>query len=162
MFLRIEAIEERTLIGKVLEMSLSEGRTTELWQSFMPLLKTINNQKNDLLYSLQIYPDVFDMYNFTPQVIFTKWAAVEVSDDTAVPDTLSKLNLPSGTYAVFLHKGPASDFYDTMEYIYQRWLPQSGYQVADRPHFELLSKKYKNNDPKSEEEVWIPITEKAQ
>jgi predicted transcriptional regulator YdeE len=27
----------------------------------------------------------------------------------------------------------------------------------DRPHFEVLGKNYKNNDPVSEEEIWIPV-----
>ncbi|EPE83362.1 GyrI-like small molecule binding domain protein [Leptospira noguchii str. 1993005606] len=40
-------------------------------------------------------------------------------------------------------------------YIFQEWLPNSGYKL--KPHFELLGSKYKNNDPTSEEEVWIPI-----
>jgi hypothetical protein len=29
------------------------------------------------------------------------------------------------------------------------------------PHFEVLGDKYKNNDPSSEEEVWIPIKPKV-
>ncbi|TQE66329.1 GyrI-like domain-containing protein [Leptospira noguchii] len=42
-------------------------------------------------------------------------------------------------------------------HIFQEWLPNSGYKLEHRPHFELLGSKYKNNDPTSEEEVWIPI-----
>jgi hypothetical protein len=28
--------------------------------------------------------------------------------------------------------------------------------LDDRPHFEVLGSKYRNNDPESEEETWIP------
>jgi AraC family transcriptional regulator len=42
-------------------------------------------------------------------------------------------------------------------YIFNTWLPQSNYQLAPRPHFEILGEKYKNNHPDSEEEIWIPI-----
>jgi AraC family transcriptional regulator len=42
-------------------------------------------------------------------------------------------------------------------YIFTRWLPASGYQLDNRPHFEILGDKYKNNDPESEEEIWIPV-----
>jgi AraC family transcriptional regulator len=36
-------------------------------------------------------------------------------------------------------------------------LPNSAYALDDRAHFEVLGEKYKNNDPSSEEEIWIPI-----
>jgi AraC family transcriptional regulator len=42
-------------------------------------------------------------------------------------------------------------------YIFNTWLPKSGYQLDRRPHFEILGEKYKNNNPDSEEEIWIPI-----
>jgi AraC family transcriptional regulator len=40
-------------------------------------------------------------------------------------------------------------------------LPNSAYELDDREHFELLGEKYKNNDPNSEEEIWIPIRPKG-
>ncbi len=39
-------------------------------------------------------------------------------------------------------------------------LPNSEYELENRPHFEVLGEKYKNNDPNSEEEIWIPIKKK--
>jgi AraC family transcriptional regulator len=36
-------------------------------------------------------------------------------------------------------------------------LPASGYELDDRPHFEILGERYKNNDPDSEEELWFPV-----
>lgn len=30
-----------------------------------------------------------------------------------------------------------------------------------QPHFEVLGEKYKDNDPTSEEEIWIPIKAKG-
>lgn len=35
------------------------------------------------------------------------------------------------------------------------------YEIDFRPHFEILGEKYKNNDPGSEEEVWIPVRPRA-
>ena len=43
------------------------------------------------------------------------------------------------------------------QYIFGTWLPTSIYTIDNLPHFEILGKKYKNNDPTSEEEIWIPI-----
>ena len=59
---------------------------------------------------------------------------------------------------IFDHKGSSSD-HSIFEYIFSKWLPASKYEVDDRPHFEVLGLNYKNNDPESEEEIWIPIKE---
>jgi AraC family transcriptional regulator len=68
--------------------------------------------------------------------------------------------LKDGLYAVFLHKGAASTGGKTFKYIFETWLPNSCYLLDNRPHFEILGAKYKNDDPGSEEEVWIPIKQK--
>jgi AraC family transcriptional regulator len=59
-----------------------------------------------------------------------------------------------------LHKGAASTGQKIFQYIFETWLPNSGYLLDNRPHFEILGAKYKNEDPDSEEELWIPIKHK--
>jgi AraC family transcriptional regulator len=68
--------------------------------------------------------------------------------------------LSGGEYAVFDYKGSSNDS-SIFQYIFMNWLPNSGYNLDNRPHFEVLGEKYKNNDPTSEEEIWIPIRNKA-
>jgi AraC family transcriptional regulator len=43
------------------------------------------------------------------------------------------------------------------ESIYSSWLSNSIYELADRPHFEILGEKYQKNNPNFEEEVWILV-----
>jgi AraC family transcriptional regulator len=69
---------------------------------------------------------------------------------------MKTFTLKGGQYAVFNHKGSSTDN-SIYQYIFTQWLPNSGYQIDNRPHFELLGEKYKNNDPNSEEEIWVPI-----
>jgi AraC family transcriptional regulator len=46
----IELLAEKKLIGKRMTMSLSNNKTGELWQSFMPRRKEIqNNLTNDMI-----------------------------------------------------------------------------------------------------------------
>jgi AraC family transcriptional regulator len=98
--------------------------------------------------------------NFNPTKEFEKWAAVEVIDFENIPQELEKFVLKAGLYAVFYYKGLNSD--NTIyEYIFRKWLPESSYVLDDRPHFEVLGPKYKNNDENSEEEIWIPVMESA-
>lgn len=153
----IRTLPTKKLIGKNLEMSYINNRTGELWRSFMPQRKDISNKIGSGLYSMQIYDGVFDFQDFNPAKSFTKWAAVEVSDFTEIPETMETYTLQGGLYAVFLHKGSSLDFQKTFHEIFAVWLPNSLYQIDDREHFELLGEKYKNESPDSEEEVWIPI-----
>jgi len=141
-------------------MSLSSNTTFKLWGGFMPFRHHVLNAVTTDLYSVQIYP--YDFFtDFNPNAEFGKWAAVEVSDLSAIPEGMESLILPGGLYAVFEYKGNPQDGAGAFSYILKEWLPQSGYVLDNRPHFEVLGAKYKNGDPESEEEIWIPIKIKA-
>ncbi|RKR12250.1 AraC family transcriptional regulator [Maribacter vaceletii] len=158
---RIEIIKDKKLIGKQLKMSLVDNKTPILWKSFMQQRKEITNTVNIDLYSIQVYNASLDFKDFNPQTEFTKWAAAEVTDYNTIPNEMDSFILPGGMYAVFIHKGDTSGFAKTMQYIFGVWLPQSEYLLDQRPHFEKLGEKYKNNSDESEEEVWIPIKNKV-
>ena len=158
MFSRIETIEARKLAGKQISMSLINNQTGSLWGSFMPFRSQIRERIGTALYSLQVYPANY-FSNFDPATTFTKWALTEVGSLENLPEGIEPFMLPAGTYAVFIHKGDTSSFPNTLQFIFTNWLPGSGYHLDNRPHFEILGDRYKNNDPDSEEEVWIPIKE---
>jgi AraC family transcriptional regulator len=152
---QIQTLSEKKLIGKRLVMSLTDNKTAELWKSFMPRRKEIQNSMGSELYSIQVYDhSYFD--NFNPGKTFEKWAAIEVADFDTVPHDMETFILPGGLYAVFLYKGLSTDT-RIFQYIYTTWLPNSNYSLDNRPHFEILDEKYKNGDPDSEEEIWIPV-----
>lgn len=155
MFLRIEEFPETRLIGKRLEMNFAHNTTFELWRSFMPRRKEIVNARGNDLFSLQIYPEDMDFSDASRT--FEKWAAIAVRNDEVIPDDMDSLVIPQGKYAIFRHSGPASLAPVTFGYIFNKWLPASVFRLDDRPHFEILGEKYKNEGVDSEEEVWIPI-----
>src|SRR5688500_13920920 len=157
---RIEHLREKKLAGIRMTMSLAVNRTGELWRTLMPRRKEITNKIGADLYSLQIYPEKY-FEAFDPRREFEKWALVEVRDFSDLPDGLESFSLPGGLYAVFLHRGPASQGPGTFEYIFTDLLPRSQYVLDDRPHFEILGEKYKIEDPDSEEEIWIPVKSKT-
>lgn len=152
---RIEILPSKKLLGQRLKMSLIQNKTAELWRNFMPRRKEISNAVSSDLFSLQVYPpNYFEAFN--PHQEFEKWASVEVSDFDHIPANMESFVLPGGMYAVFEYKGSNNDS-SIFQYIYGTWLPASEYLLDERPHFEVLGEKYKNNDPNSEEEIWIPI-----
>ena len=141
------------MLGKKLVMSHIENKTADLWKSFMPFRNSIPGKMNNLLYSLQVFPSDY-FKSFHPATTFEKWALVEVSNWDALPEGMESFSLEGGLYAVFQHKGMDTTLFN---YIYSQWLPASTYKLDQRPHFELLGEKYRNGDPESEEEIWIPI-----
>jgi AraC family transcriptional regulator len=152
---RTEILKEKKLIGQRLNMSLSDNKTGELWGRFMPRRKEIKNSIDNDLYSLQIFnPRYFEQ--FDPRTIFTKYALIEVTTFEIIPDEMESFILEGGQYAVFSYKGSGADT-AIFEYIFGSWLPASEYMLDNRPHFEILGDKYKNNAPDSEEEIWIPV-----
>lgn len=155
----IKTLEEKKLIGQQLNMSFANNKTFELWKSFMPRRKEIQNSIGSDLYSMQNYAPLF-FENFDPTKEFEKWATIEVADFNSIPEGMKSFTLPGGLYVVFLYKGDASKASETFQYILGSWLPSSGYSLDNRPHFEILGEKYKHNDPSSEEEIWIPIKPK--
>lgn len=151
---RIETLTEKKLVGKRMTMSLTENKTAILWQNFMPKRKEINNRVTNDLISMQVYHEPLRIGDLNQE--FEKWAAIEVSHFDDVPEGLDTFILKGGLYAVFDYKGLGTDN-SIFIYIFGTWLPNSNYILDNRPHFEILGDKYKNGDPNSEEEIWIPI-----
>lgn len=155
---RIEILNDKKLLGMSLRMSLLDNKTAELWKSFMPRRKEIQNKVTNDLISMQVYsPTHFSDFNPTNE--FEKWAAVVVENFESIPNEMETFILKAGLYAVFDYKGSSKDS-GIFQYIFGTWIPASDFVLDDRPHFELLGDKYKNEDPNSEEEVWIPIRQK--
>jgi len=149
--------KERKLVGKKLKMSLVNDRTMELWRSFMPERMKIPNRISNELISMRVYLAPLIIENAEQE--FEKWAAVEVLNFNKIPAGMESFVLHSGLYAVFHYKGLNTDS-RIFIYIFKEWLPKSNYKLDERPHCEILGDKYKNGDPESEEEIWIPVIPK--
>lgn len=158
---RLEHLAPVLLVGQQVQSSLMGTEAPALWRGFKPRVAEIRSRADANFYSLQFYARPADILHFNLEARFAKWAAVAVTEATTLPEGLESCTIPGGLYAVFIHKGTAMDFGNTATYIYQHWLPQSGYRLGDRPHFEVMTPAYTSpNDPEAEEEVWIPL-EKA-
>jgi AraC family transcriptional regulator len=157
MFSRIEYLSPKNLVGLHTKMSLSDNKTAVLWQKFMVRRKEIIGSLSNDLFSMQVYDKTKDFKKFDQNTVFEKWAAIEVNVSNQAPDGFEDYSLHGGMYAVFIYKGLPDNFHHAFNYIFNIWLPNSDFVLDDREHFEILGEKYKQNDPSSEEEVWIPI-----
>ncbi|MEC8832927.1 MAG: GyrI-like domain-containing protein [Bacteroidota bacterium] len=157
---RIQTLPSTLLVGKKSITSFAKNNTFELWQSFSPRKKEINHSINNDSYAVEIYPTTTFFQDFDPSREFEKWAAIAVSKVDKAPEDMETLIVPRGLYAVFSYKGKPSEVIGAFRYIYGEWLPNSGYEMDNRPYFALMGDKYKGEHPESEEEFWIPIKKK--
>lgn len=129
-----------------------------LWNGFIRQLKEINYDNEMNLYSVDIYDkDFFGKYH--PHNTFEKWAAVEFSEKLNRTD-FEVLTVPERLYAVFTYQGNSSQAKLAYDYIFLQWLPDSGFDLDDRPHLAVMGEKYQNNSDYSEEELRIPVKPK--
>ena len=153
---KITTLLPKKVIGKRHKMTFANNRTFELFRSFMPERKAINNPVTNDIFCIQLYKDFHGFDDLQPNMEFEKWAAIEVSDFSNIPDGMEAYTIEGGLYAVFHYVGSSTDI-RIFEYIFKTWLPGSGYELDEREHFEILGEKYKNNDLASEEEIWVPV-----
>ncbi|MCR5890171.1 GyrI-like domain-containing protein [Hymenobacter sp. J193] len=145
----------RQLLGCSLAMSRAEDQTALLWRTFMPRRREITSPASSDLFSVTQYPPGY-FAGYHAYARFRKWAAVAVDGDAPVPRGLDALTVPAGLYAVFDYCGSSLDT-RVFQYILLEWLPASGFVLDDRPHLEILGPGYRNADPASEEEIWLPV-----
>lgn len=65
--------------------------------------------------------------------------------------------MAEGVFAVFSFKGKPSESRPFFEWVFQEWIPNSAYELDERPHIAVMGERYLGEDPASEEEIWIPL-----
>lgn len=151
----IEVIPAISLVGYAFPMNVLHNQTTALWEQFMPQRHQIEDRIGTEVFSVQRYPEKY-FQKFNPVLFFEKWAAVAVPEGSAVPEGFQSMTIESGLYAIFEHEGAVGTL-ETIQYIYEKWLPRSGYKLAERPHFERLPEDYKDQGDQAYETIYIPI-----
>ncbi|RLC58612.1 MAG: hypothetical protein DRH89_00625 [Candidatus Cloacimonadota bacterium] len=59
--------------------------------------------------------------------------------------------------AVFTHEGSLDNLSETYKYIYEEWLPKSGYELADGDEVEWYDSRFKYDSADSQMDIHIPI-----
>ncbi len=160
MTVTMQILPELRLTGMKVNMSFAVNKTAELWQRFMPMRVEIRDTVGPELYSVEVYPDTGFFGGFSLAREFEKWAAVPVSGSAPVHPAMHSLIIPPGLYAVFRYRGKPSEAASAYQFIYGQWMPNSEYELDDRPHFAKMGGGYKGEHPSSEEDLWIPVRPK--
>ncbi len=144
-------------VGMSIMNSVVNNKNFELWSSYMPRRNELKAISSDL-FAIQRYDIGHFVREFNPEAEFEILAMQEVSNGSDTPVGMTKLEIPNGDYAVFNYKGTGADFAPMAIAIYSKVIPESAYNVDERPHFQIMGANYYGQEnPESEEEIWVPI-----
>ena len=87
--------------------------------------------------------------------------ATEVGSFTSLSPHLGRIRFQPQQYAVFRHAGHVSTLPQTWQELIEQWLPQSSYQSAHRPDFELYSANFNHDTGVGDIEVWIAVVPRS-
>jgi AraC family transcriptional regulator len=138
-----------TVVGVKYRGKNEKNEIPQLWEQFGPRICEIKRLADPhVAYGV--------MHNYDEESgEFDYVAGFEVSSVAEVPEGMVSWEVPEQTYAVFTCTLPT--LMETFEHAYKTWLPQSGYQRADSPEFELYDENFDSQDENSEMAIYIPI-----
>jgi AraC family transcriptional regulator len=120
-----------------------------LWQRFQPHIGNIPGQVGTTAYGVRCNSDDAGNFDYI--------AGVEVADFSEIPGDFSRLRIAPQRYAVFSHRDHISTIRRTVNTIWNKWLPESGHEVADAPDFERYGELFDPRTGAGGLEIWIPI-----
>ncbi len=112
--------------------------------------------ENDPIYGL-----VEQQLDERGQVKWLYCACVKLKADIELPAGLKVKHLEQLSYAKFIHRGSFDRLYDTSNYIYLTWLPQSGYQHAGTPSLDVFKPDFDPCQDEVEYEMLVPVVKAA-
>lgn len=126
----------------------------ELWSIFGPRMGEVTARIEGTTYGV-CFPTALDEENFDYM------AAVPVENFETVPEGMVARTVPAHKFAVFTHKtGDDSlhnDLQKSVQYIWGTWLPNSGYEHAKVPDFELYDERMDAMTGKGEFDLYLPV-----
>lgn len=142
---------ERLLIAGLGERYTCEtsGGIPSQWQRFLPHMGQIPGQLGGTAYGVCCNSDDAGNIDYV--------CGVEVQDFSRLPADWSRVRIPEQRYAVFHQREHISTIRSTWNTIWNNWLPESGYEVVDAPHFERYGDDFDSATGTGGFQIWIPI-----
>ncbi len=144
-----------SVVGMVYYGENKQGEIGRLWERFNPAASAIKN----VVAGSMGYGVCFND-NRTADPNFCYLACLEVADLTDIPVNMVGKTVPASTYAVFTVAGLAV-LHEAYRYIYQTWLPASGYELSGSYDFEAYGEEFDSSDASGQLYIYIPVKKRA-
>jgi AraC family transcriptional regulator len=119
------------------------------WQRFVPHVGHVPGQVGRVAYGVRC--------NMDDEGNFDYICGVEVSSFSDLPSDFGRVRIPKQWYAVFAHRGHVSTIRRTISAVWNKWLPESGHELADAPDFELYGQDFDSKSGNGTIEIWVPL-----
>lgn len=142
-----------TVVGLQIQTKPMTQEIPQLWQQFGPRMNEVQHlAEPGVSYGLM---DRFDQ----AMERLDYMAGEAVTQLGELPAGMTSWEVPANTYAVF--EASLATIGETFGYIYNIWLPGSGYRHAADPYFERYGETFNPDDPTSKMAIYIPVEKKA-
>jgi len=140
-----------TVVGMLIHTKPMTPDIPHLWQQFGPRMDEVPHlAEPGVSYGLMEHFDEMSRLDYM--------AGEAVEKVVDLPAGMARWDVPTNTYVVFEATLPTIG--DTFGYIYNTWLPTSGYQQAAGPYFERYGETFNPDDPTSKLSIYIPVEKK--
>lgn len=147
--------EPMKVVGMVIRTDTTKHEIPELWEKFIPRMEELEaNSVPECSLGICLQDSIEENDEFTE---FSYLAARVVRDDSLIPEGMEYYEVKGGLTAVFTHEGSLDTLADTYEFIYEKWLEESDYELAEGDELEWYDSRFIYNDPKSKLDIHIPV-----
>jgi AraC family transcriptional regulator len=119
------------------------------WQRFLPRLGQIPGQLGGTAYGVCCNSDDAGNFEYV--------CGVEVKGFSRLGADWSRVRIPEQRYAIFIQREHISTIRSTWNTIWNKWLPESGFELVDAPSFESYGDHFDSFAGTGGFEIWIPI-----
>ena len=142
-----------TVVGMLLHTRTMAPEIPQLWEHFGPRMDEVPDQAEPgvsygVMQQGAAGGDALDYM-----------AGVAVVQALDVPAGMTSWEIPAQTYAVLPATLPTLGA--AFDFIYNTWLPASGYQPTGGPFFERYGATFDPSDPTSELSIYVPVEKVA-
>lgn len=139
-----------TVVGLLLHTQPMSPDIPALWDKFVPRMDEIPHPAHEhISYGIMgRFDQATGMFDYL--------AGNPVTQVDRLPDGMSSWDLAANTYAVL--ETTLTKIGETMNYLYQTWLPTSDYYPVDAPSFERYGEAFSPDNPVLE--IYVPVHKK--
>lgn len=149
--------EALNVVGMKIRTNVEEDRIPKLWNDFIARMEELQEVA---------VPDcslgicINEVEEFSENAMFDYLVCKVVKDDSIIPPGMIFRHIKPQLVAVFTHTGSLDTLGETYDYIYNKWLPESDYQIASADEVEWYDTRFKYGEGDSQMDIHIPIEKK--